>query len=75
MTQILVDGIAHISIHNNIVRIECTSVGPDGKQQPSGTLMIPGAIAGPVMQAMIKGMQELDKKLREQQPVPAHATN
>ena len=67
MTQILVDGITNISLHSGIVRIECASVGPDGKQHASGTLIIPGAVAGPVLQALIKGMQELEKKLREQQ--------
>jgi hypothetical protein len=67
MTQILIDGIANITLHSGVLRIECTTVGPDSKQHPSGTLVIPGAVAGPVVQTLIKGMQELDKKLREQQ--------
>jgi hypothetical protein len=71
MTQVLVDGIASISLHNGILRIECTTVGPDGKSHPSGTLVIPGAIAAQVMQALVNGMQELDKKLKEQQKPPA----
>ncbi len=76
MTNILVDGISSISLHNGILRIECTTVGPDGKPHPSGTLVIPGAIATQVMQALVNGMQELDKKIREQQQPPAgHATN
>ena len=66
MAQILIDGITNIAIHNGILRIECTAIGPDGKQHPSGTLVIPGAVAGPVLQALIRGTQELDKKLREQ---------
>ena len=67
MTQILVDGIANITLQSGVLRIECTTVGSDSKQHPSGTLVIPGAVAGPVVQTLIKGMQELDKKLREQQ--------
>ena len=76
MTQILIDGITNISFHNGVLRIECITVGPDGKPHPSGTLVIPGAIAGQVMQALVNGMQELDKKLREQQKqAPSQTTN
>ena len=76
MTNILVDGISSISLHNGILRIECTTVGPDGKPHPSGTLVIPGAIATQVVQALVNGMQELDKKIKEQQqPAPGQTTN
>lgn len=71
MSQIIIDSIAGITLHNGILRIECTTVGADGKPHPSGTLVIPGAIAAQVMQALVNGMQELDKKLKEQQKPPA----
>ena len=29
MTQILIDGIANITLHNGILRVECTTVGPN----------------------------------------------
>ena len=67
MTQILVDGITNITFHGGVLRVECATVGPDGKPHPSGTLAIPGAVAGPVLQALIRGTQELEKKVREQQ--------
>ena len=67
MAQILVDGISNITLHSGVLRIECATVGPDGKPHPTGTLVIPGAVAGQVLQALIKGTQELEKKLREQQ--------
>jgi len=67
MSQIFIDGITNISFHNGVLRVECASAGPDGKPHPSGTLAIPGAVAGPVLQALIKGTQELEKKMREQQ--------
>ena len=76
MTQLLIDGIANISFYNGILRVECTTVGSDGKQHPTGNLVIPGAVAGPVLQALIKGTQELEKKMREQQqqaPVAGNA--
>jgi len=67
MNQILLDAIANITMHNGVMRIECTAVGPDGKQHPSGVMLIPGAVAGPVLQGLVTGMQELEKKIREQQ--------
>ena len=67
MTQILVDGIKNITFHSGVLRVECATVGPDGKSYTSGSLVIPGPVAGQVLQALIKGMQELEKKVREQQ--------
>jgi hypothetical protein len=66
MTQLLIDGIANITFHNGILRVECTTQGPDGRQHPTGTLVIPGNIAGQIVQALSSGMQEIDKKIREQ---------
>ena len=70
MTQVLIDAITNLSIHNGVLRIECVAVGPDGQQHPSGTLVIPGAVATQVLQSLIGGTQELEKKLREQQQMP-----
>ena len=74
MTQILIDGIANITLHNGILRVECTTVGPNGQPQPSGTLVIPGPVAGAVLQALINGTQELEKKMREQAEQAAAGT-
>jgi hypothetical protein len=76
MSVIVVDGIKDVVFHNGIVRIDCVSAGPNGEQRPSGTIVIPGAITGPILQALANAMQELDKKMREQagqaaQAVPA----
>jgi len=67
MNQILIDSIANLSIHNGVLRIACVAAGPDGQAQPSGTLVIPGMAATQVLNALVKGTQELEKKLREQQ--------
>ena len=67
MSKILIDGIANLSIHNGVLRIECVAVAADGQGHPSGTLVIPGAVAVQVLNALIQGVQDLDKKLREQQ--------
>jgi hypothetical protein len=79
MTQILIDVITNITFHSGVLRVECGAVGPDGKPQPSGSLLIPAPVAGQVLQALIKGMQELEKKMREtkeqqqQMPVAGNA--
>ena len=70
MTQVLIDAIGGLSIHNGVLRIECVAVGADGQPHPSGTLVIPGAVATQVVQALINGTQELEKKLIEQQQMP-----
>jgi hypothetical protein len=73
MTQVLIDSVSNITFHNGVVRIECVAAGADGKPHPSGTLIIPGAVVGPVLEVLIKGTQELDKKIREQIPTAGSA--
>jgi hypothetical protein len=75
MTQILIDSITNITFHGGVLRFECVTVGPEGKPVTSGTLLIPGPVAGSVLQALIKGTQELEKRMREQQQMPAAAGN
>jgi hypothetical protein len=65
MTQMLIDGIKSITMHSNVVRIHCAVVGPDGKQEDAGTLLIPGGEVGPIMQTLIKGLNEMEKQIRE----------
>ena len=66
MTKILIDAISNISIHNGVLRVECEAVGANGQQNNSGTLVIPGAVAVQVLQSLTGGLQELDRRLREQ---------
>jgi hypothetical protein len=70
MTVTLIDGIKAVSLTNNIVRIDCTSAGPNNEERPSGTLLIPASRAGQIVQALTQAMQDLSNKLREQQNVP-----
>ena len=65
MSMVMIDGIKDIVFHNGIVRIECVAVNAAGQEKPSGTMLIPANLAGPVVHSLVKGMQELDKKLRE----------
>jgi hypothetical protein len=65
MAMIMIDGIKDVVVHNGIVRVDCVAAGPNGEQRPSGTLVIPGSITGPILQALANALQELDKKIRE----------
>ena len=66
MAQILIDGIKSVTIHNGVLRIDCVAAGPNNEERPSGTLLIPGPLAGQVLSALTKAVQELDKRMREQ---------
>jgi len=71
--QILIDGITNVTIANGIVRVDCVTAGPNNETRPSGTLLIPGAQAGPVLQALVNAMQELQRKHAEQMPTAGSA--
>ena len=66
MPIMLIDGIKDVVLHNGLVRVDCVSAGPNNQQQSSGTLLIPANIAGPVVQALVNALAELDRKIREQ---------
>jgi hypothetical protein len=67
MTTTLIDGVKAVSLQNGIVRIDCIAVGPNNEERPSGTLLVPANRAGQIVGALTQALQELDKKLREQQ--------
>lgn len=67
MSHVLIDRITNLSVSNGVLRVECAAIGADGKQHPSGTLIVPGPVANQVLQALINGTQELEKKIREHQ--------
>ena len=68
MTQVLVDRVGRASFHDGLVRIECLSIGPDGKPEPAGTLLMSGAQAGKTLSALVKSLQELQKKVQTPGP-------
>jgi len=59
---IIVDRISNIAVSNGILRI--VSMSASGQEKPSGTVLIPANVAGAVVQSLVNGMQELEKKLR-----------
>jgi hypothetical protein len=66
MSTLVVDSIKEVVLHNGVVRVECMAAGPSGALTPSGTLVIPGAVAAGVVQSLVTALHELDKKVREQ---------
>lgn len=76
MSVVLIDGIKDVVLHNGMIRVDCVSVGPNGRESASGTLVIPANIVAAVVQTLAGALQELDKKIREQQqqaPTPEGA--
>jgi hypothetical protein len=71
MTQMLIDGIKAITLHSNVVRIQCVLVGAEGKPEDGGTLLIPGAEVASTIQTLVNGLQEVQKQLRERAAAPA----
>ena len=66
MQNLLIDGINDVVLHNGMVRVDCVSVGPNGQQRHSGTLVIPANVVGGVVQGLVNALAELDKRIREQ---------
>jgi hypothetical protein len=70
MSQILIDGISNVTVASGLLRVDCVAVGPNNQQRPSGTLLIPGPAAAPVINTLVKAMQELHRQ-QEAQATPA----
>ena len=66
MTQILIDGVKSVTMHNGLLRLDCVAAGPNNEERPSGTVLIPANQAAVVLRALTQAVQELDKKMREQ---------
>jgi hypothetical protein len=66
MTQILIDGVKSVTMHNGLLRLDCVAAGPNNEERPSGTVLIPANQAAVVLRALTQAVQELDKKIREQ---------
>lgn len=71
MTQLLIDRVTAITLHGNVVRIHCSVMGADGKEELAGTLLIPGNEVAPIMQSLVNGLQEMQKQLRERSAAAA----
>jgi hypothetical protein len=66
MSQILIDAVGKVTIAAGLVRIDCLMAGPDKEMRPSGTLLITGAQAAPVLNSLVNAMKELQRRAQEQ---------
>jgi hypothetical protein len=66
MSTVLIDRVAAVVFHNNILRFDCIASGPEGIERHSGTLLIPANQVAAVLQSLAGATGELDKRLREQ---------
>jgi len=61
----LVENIGAVTLINGVLRIETLKVKPGGDQEKSGELEIPANLVGPILDAMVKSAQEVEKQLKE----------
>jgi hypothetical protein len=65
LDPILIDAVNAVSLHNNLLRIDCGAVGANRKEQSVNSLLIPGNRAGSILRSLTRAAQELDKKARQ----------
>lgn len=59
----LIEGLANVTFVNGIMRIQCTSVDPTGKETNSGVLEIPGASVNNIINGLASSAQAIQDKL------------
>ena len=62
MNTIILDRAANISVQGGMVRIGCNAISPEGKEEPSGVIVLSASAAGPVITSLVKMLQELADK-------------
>jgi hypothetical protein len=68
---IIADAVINISLANNVVRVVFGQNAGDNQVAPSGTLLIPANIAGPIISGLANGVSEISEKVKQQQEVQA----
>jgi hypothetical protein len=65
LDTILIEAVNTISLHNNLLRIDCAAAGANKKEPSVNCLLIPGNRAGSILRSLTQAAQELEKKARE----------
>jgi hypothetical protein len=50
--ETIVDRISNIAVSTGILRVECVGVNAIGQDKPSGTVLVPGSVAGQWVQSL-----------------------
>lgn len=61
----LVEGLGSITFVNGVLRVQLTSINAEGKFVDAGSLEIPGAKVGDIIQGLANGSQGIIEKLNE----------
>ncbi len=61
----LVEGLGSITFVNGVLRVQLTSINAEGKFVDAGSLEIPGAKVGDIIQGLVNGSQGIIEKLNE----------
>jgi|TARA_Y100000385_G_C12723074_1_gene479516 hypothetical protein len=59
----LIEGLGNVTFVNGILRVQCTSVDPAGKQSNSGVLEIPGASVNNIINGLVGSAKAIEDKL------------
>jgi Flp pilus assembly protein TadD len=62
-TQILIEGIKALTLHNGVMRVECIAAGPNTRARPSGTLLIPSSQVAQILRGLVQTVQDPAKRL------------
>jgi len=61
----LVENLGHVTFVNGILRVQCTSIDPEGKTRESGIIEIPGANVNAVLNGLINSAKAIEGKLQD----------
>jgi len=61
----IVEGIGSVTFVNGILRVQLTSIDPEGKVRESGIMEIPGSKVGDIIQGLANSSQGISDKLGE----------
>jgi hypothetical protein len=70
---VFADGIMDASVHYGVARITLAQLGPDGKAQPSGQLMVPLVQLPAMANALAALVRQIEAKLKDAPTAPAQA--
>jgi tetratricopeptide (TPR) repeat protein len=61
-TQIFIDAVNTLAIHNGVLRIACVTEGPHSEERPSGTLLIPSRKVEQILGLILQAVRRLGKE-------------
>lgn len=66
----LIENLGNVTFVNGILRVQCTSVDPEGKVRESGILEIPGSSVSVIINGLANASKAIEEKLKEASSSP-----